>query len=156
MFALHFLLPCSLALAYCAIHLVERHNLPRFENFGVLLKRSLVYLYLIATLLYLAATAYCALPKKYFPLRWAQYAVRAALDTLRALPAYKQQSRALLGLDCAICQSALQEGDSAEILTCHANHIYHSACISEWKRFQLEQQHAVTCPTCRLEISGER
>ncbi|KAH6836420.1 hypothetical protein C2S53_016479 [Perilla frutescens var. hirtella] len=67
-------------------------------------------------------------------------------SVIAALPKFlfKQSSAAAASVECAVCLSALEDGEMARSLP-NCKHTFHAECIDQW----LESNS--TCPICRTE-----
>jgi hypothetical protein len=56
--------------------------------------------------------------------------------------------------NCAICLSALLEGEQKHTLFCtesEACHVFHWECIKKWEQISIKEDGSVMCPLCRTD-----
>ncbi len=71
-------------------------------------------------------------------------------STPLALPTPRPPS----SLDCSICCDPIGSESNIE-LACFSTHIYHLACLFDWKNAQEKRGEQHTCPQCRQPVKLE-
>jgi hypothetical protein len=74
----------------------------------------------------------------------------APSSTPPALPTPRPPS----ALDCSICCDPIGSESNIE-LACFSTHIYHLACLFDWKNAQEKRGEQHTCPQCRQTVKLE-
>ncbi|WP_252177435.1 RING finger domain-containing protein [Endozoicomonas sp. 4G] len=71
-----------------------------------------------------------------------------------ALRVNKQESRHIIGAECAICRE--QFVHSSNIVKAPCDHLYHVDCLNQWLETRRQNRAIQDCPTCRTQLNGLR
>lgn len=55
-----------------------------------------------------------------------------------------------------MCALDFQPAEEVEILSCHPQHIMHSACYDTFKKFHKDNNIVMSCPICRAPVDEQK